>query len=90
MEATKRYRPLSYLQTNAEDIAKELAAVAGPLVITENGVPSFVCLSFEEYHRINEVNALAAIVDMGQREISQGKIRSLSETRAELDGRFLR
>jgi prevent-host-death family protein len=90
MVAAKRYRPISYLQTNTADLAKELAEEASAVVITENGVPSFVCVSFEEYYRMLETNALVKLVNMGEREIEQGKFRPLSEARKELDERFVR
>lgn len=90
VESAKRYRPISYLQTNAADVAKELLQESGPLVITDNGVPSFVCLSLDEYHRIQETNALVTLVRMGEQEIHEGKFKTLDDARKELDRRFLK
>lgn len=89
MDVAKRYRPISYLKTNADDIAKELAEETDVVVITENGIPSFVCVSFEEYYRTQETNALVMLVQMGEQEAERGEYRSLSEARELLDARIL-
>jgi prevent-host-death family protein len=52
MAIAKRFRPISFLKSNTADVAKELAEEAGAIVITQNGVPSFVCVSFEEYYQM--------------------------------------
>jgi PHD/YefM family antitoxin component YafN of YafNO toxin-antitoxin module len=90
MQAFKRYRPLSYLQTNAADVARELAEESGAVVITEDGVPSFVCLSFDEFYRMQETNALVKLVKIGEHEIKQGQYKTLAEARKELDQRFVK
>lgn len=89
MTIAKRFRPISFLKTNTADLAKELADEAGAIVITQNGVPSFVCVSFEDYYQMQETNALLKIVAMGEREIERGEFKSLAEARAELDKRIL-
>ena len=53
MEVAKRFRPISYLKTNTADVAKELQEESGTVVITQNGVPAFVCVSFEDYYQTN-------------------------------------
>ena len=89
MDVAKRYRPISYLKTNAEDIAKELAEETDVVVITKDGVPSFVCVSFEEYYRTQETNALVALINMGERAMERGEYKPLSEARQLLDERVL-
>lgn len=88
MEVPKRYRPITYLESNAADLARELAEDASAVVITQDGMPSFVCLSYDEYYRLQETNALLKLVNLGEREIEQGKYKSLAEARKELDKRF--
>lgn len=77
MELAKRFRPISYLKTNTADVAKELQEEAGTIVITQNGVPAFVCVSFENYYRSQETNALLKIISMGEKEKAQGHVTPL-------------
>ena len=92
MDISKRYRPISYLKTNTADLAKEISEQAGPVVITQDGVPSFVCVSVsvEEYYEMRETTALIKIVNLGRREIKRGKYESLADARASLDATILR
>lgn len=89
MSIAKRFRPISYLKTNTADVAKELAEESGTIVITQNGVPSFVCVSFEEYYQMQETNALLKLISLGEREIRRGEYKTLSDARADLDRRIL-
>ena len=89
MEVAKNYRPISYLKTNTADVAKEIAETSSAVVITQNGVPSFVCVSMEEYYQTQETNALLKLINLGKRETEKGNVRPLSEARAELDKRIL-
>lgn len=89
MEISKRYHPISYLKSNTADVAKELAEESGTIIITQNGVPSFVCISFEDYYAMQETNALVKLVSMGEREMEQGHFVSLEDARAELDEKIL-
>ena len=89
MEVAKRYRPISYLKTNTADVAREVAEDASAVVITQNGIPSFVCVSMEAYYQTQETNALLKLLGIGRREIAHGNARPLSEARADLDRRIL-
>jgi PHD/YefM family antitoxin component YafN of YafNO toxin-antitoxin module len=89
MDIAKRYRPISYLKTNADEIAKELADETDAVIITEHGIPSFVCVSFEEYYRTREINALVKLIQMGEQEMERGEYKSLSEAREFLDEQIL-
>lgn len=77
MTLVKRFHPISYLKTNTADVAKELQEDAGTIVITQNGVPSFVCISYEDYHRSQETQALLKIVSLGDKEEADGKVTPL-------------
>lgn len=89
MSIAKRFRPISYLKSNTADVAKELAEESGTIVITQNGVPSFVCVSFEEYYQMQETNALLKLISLGEREIRRGEYKTLSDARVDLDRRIL-
>jgi len=85
MELAKRFRPISYLKTNTADVAKELQEESGTVVITQNGVPSFVCLSFEEHYRARETNALIKLLSLSQKDKAEGKVSSLDDAMAHME-----
>ena len=45
MDTVKRYHPISYLKTYTAEVARQLAEETDALIITQNGVPAFVCVS---------------------------------------------
>lgn len=67
MDVAKSYRPISYLKTNTADVAREIAETSATVVITQNGVPSFVCVSMQEYYQTQETNALLKLINLGKR-----------------------
>ena len=85
MAVAKRFRPISYLKTNTADVAKELQDESGAIVITQNGVPAFVCVSFEEYYHTQETNALLKIISIGEKEKSQGKVTPLAQAKEAME-----
>lgn len=89
MNIAKRYRPISYLKSNTAEVARELMDEQGPVIITQDGVPSFVCVSMEEYHQTQETSALLKLIGLGKREIALGKVRPLAEAKSDLDKRIL-
>lgn len=88
MGVAKQYHPISYLKSNTADVAKEISESSSTVVITQNGVPAFVCVSMEEYYQTQETNALLKLISMGKREIDKGKLRSLSDARSDSDQRI--
>ncbi len=89
MGIAKQYRPISYLKSNTADVAKEISESSSTVVITQNGVPAFVCVSMEEYYQTQETNALLKLFNMGKRESEKGNLRPLSDARSALDQRVL-
>jgi prevent-host-death family protein len=89
MGITKSFRPISYLKSNTADVAKEIAETSSAVVITQNGLPAFVCVSMEEYYQTQETNALVKLINMGKAEAAKGRVHSLTDARAVLDQRIL-
>ncbi len=85
MEVAKRFRPISYLKTNTADVARELSEESGTVVITQNGIPAFVCVSFEEYYRSQETNALLKLVNMGEKEKAARKVTPLAQAKLDME-----
>ncbi len=91
LRISKHFRPISYLQANADQLAEELAAGSGGIVITKDGVPSFVCVSFKDYCQSQgDTGALVDLLALGEREIEAGNYMELSEARSILDERIQR
>lgn len=88
MKVAGSYRPISYLKSNTADVAREVAETSANVVITQNGIPSFVCVSMEEYYQTQETNALIKLINLGKREINKGHAQPLAQARAELDKRI--
>ena len=89
METVKRYHPISYLKTHTAEVARQLTEETDALIITQNGVPAFVCVSMEEYHQTRETNALLRLLALGEREAQRGNVQPLEYARAELDKSLL-
>ena len=89
MNDTKTNRPISYLMSNADDLAREIAERSSTVIITENGEPSFVCLAFDEYEQLQETIALLKLIHLGRQDIQESKFTELSEARRQLDQRIL-
>lgn len=89
MGIAQQFRPISYLKTNTADVAKEISDSSSTVIITQNGVPAFVCVSMEEYYQTQETNALLKLINMGKREAEKGRLRPLSEARSDMDKRIL-
>lgn len=89
MGVAKTYRTISYLKNHATDVAREIAETSATVVITQNGVPSFVCVSMEEYYCTRESNALVKLISLGRLEERKGNARLLLEARGDLDKRIL-
>jgi len=90
MGIPKQYRSISYRKSNTAAVAKEISEHSSAVVITQNGVPAFGCVSMEEYYQTQETNALLKLINMGRREIEQGNLRPLSDARTHLDQHFRR
>lgn len=64
MLIAKNIKPISYLKSNASEIARELAESREDLVVTTNGVPSFVCIEAKRYDELNETMALLKVLSL--------------------------
>jgi prevent-host-death family protein len=85
MDLSKRFHPISYLKTNTADVAKELQSQNNTVVVTQNGVPAFVCVNFEDYHQQQETNALLKLLSLGEKEKAAGQVLSLEEAMREME-----
>lgn len=84
MEVAKSFLPISYLKTNTADVAKQLESDSGTIVITQNGVPAFVCVSFEDYYHQQETTSLLKLISLGEKAKAAGKVTPLEQAKEEM------
>ena len=85
MKFSSQIKPVSYLKSHAAEIVKDVSESREPLLITENGEAKLVIMDVKSYEEQAETLALLKILDMGNREIEQGKFRNVEDVFAELD-----
>ena len=74
-----RTQTISYLKKHAANLPLE-----EPLVITQNGVPSFVVESFEARQKRDEAIALMKLLSFSTREVEDGQVVSSDELKQSL------
>jgi prevent-host-death family protein len=81
--ATMRYssqvKPISYLKANAAEVLLRLTERREPMVITQNGEAKAVIQDVASYEETQETLALLKILALGNREIEEGKVRSIAD-----------
>lgn len=85
MKLSTQVKPISYLKSHAAEIIKNISATREPMLITQNGEAKLVVMDVRTYEEHEETLALLKILALGNKEIEQGKFRSVDEVFAELD-----
>ncbi|QDQ27459.1 type II toxin-antitoxin system Phd/YefM family antitoxin [Chitinimonas arctica] len=85
MKFSTQVKPISYLKSNAAEIAKSLTETREPMLITQNGEAKLVVMDVRSYEENEETLALLKLLALGKREIELGNFRSADEVFAELD-----
>jgi PHD/YefM family antitoxin component YafN of YafNO toxin-antitoxin module len=89
METHSRIKPISYLKSNAADIAQRLKNEREAITITQNGEASFVVIDVETHHENKETMALLKVLALGQKAYEEGKHSSADDFFAEMDKEIL-
>lgn len=84
MRYSTQVKPISYLKANAAEVLEELTSSREPLVITQNGEAKAVIQDVASYEETQETLALLKILALGNQQITQNKVRPLSEAIARL------
>lgn len=79
MKLSERIKPISYLKANAAEVIAKLAEHQQPMIITVNGEAKAVLQDIDSYEEMQEAIALMKIIQMGQKEIREGKVLPLDE-----------
>ena len=81
MGLAEQIKPISYLKANAAAILEQLAENREPMIITQNGEAKAVLQDIASYEQTQETLALLKVLALGDREIREGKVKTLEEVR---------
>ncbi len=79
MRYSTQIRPISYLKANAAEVLQELTDQRQPMVITQNGEAKAVIQDVATYEQTQETLALLKILALGNRQVSQGRVKPLAD-----------
>lgn len=80
MKLSSQIKPISYLKAHASELIRKLGEQQAPLIITQNGEAKVVIQDIKSYEQQQETMALLKILALGNRQIEEGKVLSVSGT----------
>jgi prevent-host-death family protein len=80
--------PIGEFKAHASQMLKRVRSSNRPLVITQNGKPSAVVITPEEFDVLSERRRFIAAVEEGIRDAEAGRIVTTDELERELNERF--
>jgi prevent-host-death family protein len=82
--------PIGEFKAHASQMLKRVRSSNRPLVITQNGKPSAVLITPEEFDALSERQRFIASVEQGLRDVEAGRTMTTEELRRRLRDRFKR
>lgn len=79
MKLSTQIKPISYLKAHAAEVIRDLGLRQEPMVITQNGEAKAVMMDVKSYEQAQETLALLKILAIGNRQIEEGKVRSVDD-----------
>ncbi len=79
MKMSEQIKPISYLKAHTAEIVRTLIREREPLFITQNGEAKVVIQDIESYEQTQQTMAMLKILALGNRQIEEGKIQSVTE-----------
>lgn len=79
MKLSTQIKPISYLKAHAAELVRDLNDRQEPLVITQNGEAKAVMLDVKSYEDSQETLALLKLLAIGNRQVADGKVRSVDD-----------
>ena len=76
---SSQIKPISYLKANAAEVLDRLAERREPMLITQNGEAKAVIQDIASYEETQETLALLKVLALGNREVEEGRVRSLAD-----------
>ncbi|KGB93854.1 MULTISPECIES: type II toxin-antitoxin system Phd/YefM family antitoxin [Burkholderia] len=85
MKFSTQVKPISYLESHAAEIVKDISESREPMLITQNGEAKLVVMDVKSYEEHEETLALLKLLALGNREIDQRHFRPVEDVFADLD-----
>ena len=79
MHFSSQVKPITHLKTHAAEVLLQIAESREPLVITQNGAAKAVLQDVASYEETQETLDLLKLLAIGNREVEDGRTRSLAE-----------
>lgn len=79
MRYSTQIKPISFLKANAAEVLEELQTQRQPVVITQNGEAKAVLQDVVSYEETQETLALLKILVLGNQQVTQGKVKLLTD-----------
>ncbi len=84
MQSIANIKSISYLKSNAAQIAEDLEKHGHPYVITQNGEATMVIQAVEQFQEKESLIAALKIIALGDKDRIEGKGISVTDSRAQL------
>ncbi len=85
MKLSERVRPISWLKSHAAEIVRDFEENRSPLIVTQNGEAKMVVMDIRTYEEQLDTMAFLKLINMGKKEISEGKFQSPEDFFADLE-----
>lgn len=89
MRYSEQIKPVSYLKDNVAKVVDDITQSREPLVITQNGVATFVVQDIKSYEEGKEAMALLKLLAMGRKQIDSGEYEKAEDVFARMDKEIL-
>jgi hypothetical protein len=84
MQSIANIKSISFLKSNAAQIAEDLEKNGHPYVITQNGEATMVIQAVQQFQEKESLIAALKIIALGDKDRIEGKGISVTESRAQL------
>lgn len=88
MQYSSQVKPITHLKTHAAEVLLQLAERREPMVITQNGEAKAVLQDVASFEETQETLALLKLLAIGNRQVEEGRTRSLGEVAKDLRARI--
>lgn len=77
MRYSTQIKSISYFKANAAEVLDNLDRHRQPMVVTKNGEAKAILQDVASYEETQEALALLKILALGERQVRQGKVKSI-------------
>ena len=80
MILSEAIKPISYLKAHASEVIRDVANNEKTVIITQNGEAKAILQDIKLYEKTQESLALLKILAMSNKNLKDGKIKSINQT----------